>query len=193
MPPDLGILDWGVSPGSPNPDPISNQNMPFSDLCCSVSYEFSLNDIVWILLFLYYSFGVEKTNTFIRSLCSLENHTRFQTKTAQKPYPLGRYIYQYSFIGEYPPPRGDKQRCFIFCLIPDTPYIKRNNLKPVLTSSVCLLFSQLMKRSCPAKAGNVAACMPNCVQSPNFSGYEGTCSYGKCCYYAQVSYYSFSF
>ena len=61
------------------------------------------NNIFWILLFLYFSFGVEKTNTFIRSRGSLENHTRFktimvkiytrfQTKTPQKPYPLGRHI-----------------------------------------------------------------------------------------------------
>ena len=66
--------------------------------------KFNSNDIFWILLFLYYSFGVEKTNTFIRSRSSLVNHTRFktimvkiytarfQTKTAQKPYPLGRHI-----------------------------------------------------------------------------------------------------
>ena len=50
-----------------------------------------------------FSFGAEKTNTFIRSRGSLENHTRFKTimvkiytrfqsKTAQKPYPLGRHI-----------------------------------------------------------------------------------------------------
>ena len=26
----LGILSKGVPPGSPNPDPISDQNMPFS-------------------------------------------------------------------------------------------------------------------------------------------------------------------
>ena len=50
--------------------------------------------LFWILFFLYYSFGVEKTNTFIRSRGSLENHTRFkslmvkiytrfQTKTTQ--------------------------------------------------------------------------------------------------------------
>ena len=26
----LGILGGGVPPGSPNPDPISDQNMPFS-------------------------------------------------------------------------------------------------------------------------------------------------------------------
>ena len=55
-----------------------------------------------MFLFLYYSLGVEKTNTFIRSRGSLENHTRFktimvkiytrfQTKTARKPYPLGRH------------------------------------------------------------------------------------------------------
>ena len=68
----------------------------------------SSNDIFWILLFFYYSFGVEKTNTFIRSRGSLVNHTRFktimvkiytsfQTKTAQKPYPLGRHIPIYTF------------------------------------------------------------------------------------------------
>ena len=78
---------------------------PFSDLASKIHtrFQFSSNDIFWILLFLYYSFGVEKTNTFIRSHGSLENHTRFktimvkiytrfQTKTAQKPYPLGRHI-----------------------------------------------------------------------------------------------------
>ena len=36
--------------------------------------------------------GVEKTKTFIRSRGSLENHTRFKTKTVQKRYPLGRHI-----------------------------------------------------------------------------------------------------
>ena len=65
--------------------------------------KFSSNDVFWILFFLYYSFGVEKTNTFIRSRGSLYNHTRFKitmvkiytrfhTKTAQKPYPLGQHI-----------------------------------------------------------------------------------------------------
>ena len=64
--------------------------------------KFSSNDIFWILLFLYYPFGVETTNTFIRSRGSLENHTRFktvmvkiytrfQTKMAQKLNPLGRH------------------------------------------------------------------------------------------------------
>ena len=58
-----------------------------------------------IFLLLSYSFGIETINTFIYSRSSLENHTRFQTKmgkvytrfqtkTVQKPYTMGR------------PPRG---------------------------------------------------------------------------------------
>ena len=43
----------------------------------------SSNDIFWILLFLYYSFGVEKTNTFISSRGALKNHTRFKTIMAK--------------------------------------------------------------------------------------------------------------
>ena len=39
-----------------------------------------------------YSFGIETITTFIHSRGSLENHTRFQTKTAQKPYPMGQHI-----------------------------------------------------------------------------------------------------
>ena len=65
--------------------------------------KFSWNDKFCILVFLYYSFGVEKTNTFLCSRSPLENHTRFktimvkvythfQTKTVKKPYPLGRHI-----------------------------------------------------------------------------------------------------
>ena len=56
-----------------------------------------------VFLFLSSSFEIEKINTFIRSRSSLENYTRFQTKTgkvytrfqtktAQKPNPMGRYI-----------------------------------------------------------------------------------------------------
>ena len=41
--------------------------------------KFSSNDLFWLFLFLSYSFEVEKTNTFIHSRGSLENHTRFQT------------------------------------------------------------------------------------------------------------------
>ena len=64
-----------------------------------------------MIYFGYFSFsylsGVDKTDTFIRSRGSLENHTRFQTimvkidtrfqtKTAQKPYHVlwgGTYLY----------------------------------------------------------------------------------------------------
>ena len=50
-----------------------------------------------------YSFGIETINTFIHSRISLENYTRFQTKTAQKPYPLGRYLPNYmTYKREYP-------------------------------------------------------------------------------------------
>ena len=57
-----------------------------------------------IFLFLSYSFGIETINTFIRSRSSLKTNTRFetkmgkapdtrlQTKTAQKPYPIGRHV-----------------------------------------------------------------------------------------------------
>ena len=68
-----------------------------------------------IFLFLSYSFGVETINTFIRSRSSLENHTRFQTKmgevytrfqakTAHKPYPDGAVHTYIAYIREYPPP-----------------------------------------------------------------------------------------
>ena len=61
-------------------------------------------------------FKVEKTNRFICSRGSFENHTRFktimvkiytrfQTKMAKKPYPLGRHIY-IVYLGEYPPGGG---------------------------------------------------------------------------------------
>ena len=55
------------------------------------------------VLFLSYLFGIETTNTFIHSRSSLENHTRFQismgqvytrfqTKKAQKLYPMEQHI-----------------------------------------------------------------------------------------------------
>ena len=58
---------------------------------------------ICIFLFLSHSFGVETMNTFVHSRSSLKNHTKFQTKmgnvythfqtkTAQKPYPMGRHI-----------------------------------------------------------------------------------------------------
>ena len=58
---------------------------------------------IGIFLFLSYSFAIETMNTFIHSRNSLKNYIRFQTKmgkvfirfqtkTAQKPYPMGRHI-----------------------------------------------------------------------------------------------------
>ena len=66
-----------------------------------------------IFLFLSYSFRIAMIRTFVHSRSSLENHirfqtkmgkvyTRFQTKKAQKPYPMGS-TYLYSYIREYPP------------------------------------------------------------------------------------------
>ena len=66
-----------------------------------------------ILLLLSYSFGIETINTFKRSRNTLENHTRFQTKmgkvyirfqtkTVQKPDPMGRHMPIY--IRENPSP-----------------------------------------------------------------------------------------
>ena len=148
-----------MPPGSPNPDPISDQNMPFSmplkpipvfrpDIyiykglnyvtIASVNtpttdlLKFSSNDLFWVFLFLSYSFGVKKTNTFIPSRGSLKNHTRsqtimvkiytrFQTRTAQKPYPLGRHTY-IADLGEYPtPPPPGLNRIVIKALTPTFP------------------------------------------------------------------------
>ena len=55
-------------------------------------------------LFLSYSFEIETINTFIHFRSSLENHTRFQTKTAQKPDPMERQYLYSLYRGEPPPP-----------------------------------------------------------------------------------------
>ena len=58
---------------------------------------------ICLFLFLSYSFGIETIKMFIHSSSSLENpnrfqtkmgkvYSRFQTKMAQKPYPMGRHI-----------------------------------------------------------------------------------------------------
>ena len=55
------------------------------------------------ILLLSYSFGIETIETFVKPRTPLKNHTQFQTKmgkvhtrfqikTAQKPYPMGRHI-----------------------------------------------------------------------------------------------------
>ena len=85
----------------------------------------------WIRIFLllYYSTGIETINTFTHSGRSLENHTRFQTekgkaytrfqtKKAQKPYPLGRHILTWFIWGESPPP-GKLFSCLLFVFARD--------------------------------------------------------------------------
>ena len=80
-----------------------------------------------IFFFLSYSFGIETIKTIIQSGSFLKNHirfqtkmgkayTRFQTKTAQKPDPMGRHMHTQepsnrllahtyaAYIREYPPP-----------------------------------------------------------------------------------------
>ena len=107
----------------PFSDLASKSQYPFSDLCCTVIelrianksqelVKFSSNDIFWTLLFLYYSFGIKKTNTFIRSRGSLENHTRFKTmhngqnlypfsdQNGSKPIPFGAAHTYIAYIGE---------------------------------------------------------------------------------------------
>ena len=75
--------------------------------------------LIRIFLFLSCSFGIKRINTLISSRSSLENHTRFQTKmgivytrfqtkTAQKTYPMGRQISLYEWVPP-PPPEGDYQ------------------------------------------------------------------------------------
>ena len=55
--------------------------------------------------FHYFSFGIETINAFIPSRSSLENHTRFQTcfqtKTVQKPFPLGWHIRIWLILKNY--------------------------------------------------------------------------------------------
>ena len=74
--------------------------------------------LIRIFLFLSCSLGIKRINTLISSRSSLENHTRFQTKmgivytrfqtkTAQKTYPMGRQISLYEEVP--PPPGGDYQ------------------------------------------------------------------------------------
>ena len=50
-----------------------------------------------------YSFGIETTNTLIHNRSSFVNHTRFQTKTTQKPDPLGVADTYMAYIRESPP------------------------------------------------------------------------------------------
>ena len=67
----LGILGRGVPPDSPNRDPFSDQNMPF---------------------FFQTRFLKSLKNYTRFKTIMVKIYTRLQTKTAQKPYPLGRHI-----------------------------------------------------------------------------------------------------
>ena len=119
---------------------------PFSDLAsrklCHHYLDWNTNEndlLIRTFLFLSYPFGIKRINTFILSRSSLENHirfhtkmgkvsTHFQTKTAQKPYPLGRHIPYMAYTREKPPPphprpmlslkapfSEDQARCFEVC------------------------------------------------------------------------------
>ena len=120
MPPGGGvlleILSWGVPPGCPDPDPISDQKKSFFTPVLRPGPVFrpGLEEIMSSLLrtatitnfkihfdFVCFSFFLTHME-FLHSRRSLENHTRFQTKTdkvytrfqtktAKKPYPLGRH------------------------------------------------------------------------------------------------------
>ena len=116
----LEILRGGVQPGSPNPDPISDQKMPLFHtssfqtrplksltvfrpvLKAEVISSFLRLERKQKFLQKHFEFAYSIT-TFIHSRISLQNHTRFQTKMgkvytrfqtkkAEKPYPLGRHI-----------------------------------------------------------------------------------------------------
>ena len=98
-----------MTPGPPNLDVISDQKRssfytrfqtwPLDYFYYNSNKKDFLNSISNShISFLSYSFGIETINTFIHFRSSLENHTSFQTKTAQKPYPYMVYI------GESPPP-----------------------------------------------------------------------------------------
>ena len=107
-------------------DPAFRQKLCYHCLDWSANkktFKFISNSHIYI--FLSYSFGIETINTFIHSWwvpsktipdsrpkwakCILA-YTRFQTKTAQKPYPIRRHI---AYIREYPPPRADAYWVFI--------------------------------------------------------------------------------
>ena len=71
-------------------------------------------EFAYFSFFLSLSVKIETINTFVHSRSSLENHTRFQTKmskvytrfqtkTAQNPYPLGRHIPIWFIYGSNPP------------------------------------------------------------------------------------------
>ena len=95
----LGIPGGGMPPGSPNPDPITDQKMSsryskihtrlriwplgriMSWLLISERKQKISSNAFRIRIFLFpsYSLEIETINTFIRSRSSVENHIRFHT------------------------------------------------------------------------------------------------------------------
>ena len=136
----IGILV--VAPSSLNPDPTSDQNCHFdtrfqtrplksilffrpclyaeimSWLLRSEHKQkiYSNTFRIRIFLFLSFSFGIDTINTFIRSRCSLENHTRSQRKifpffrlkrSRNHSFWGGTYLYGlYKGFFHPPPPPG---------------------------------------------------------------------------------------
>ena len=134
-----------MPPGSPNPDPISDQKNVRIFHTRFQTWRWSQNVTLHVYIkqklchhwrdqrlkrqqkyFLksisnshitlsFPSFGIETTNTLIHNRSSVVNHTRFQTKmgkvynrfqtkTGQKPYPLGWHIPIWLIYGSTPPP-----------------------------------------------------------------------------------------
>ena len=120
-----------MPPGSPNPDPISDQKMSFSarfqtwplrnDVIITYINK-SSNIIKDFLKFISssrisLSFLLLLINTLVHSRSFLENHiqfqtkmgkvyTHFKTKTAQKTLPFRAAHTHMACIREYPPPPG---------------------------------------------------------------------------------------
>ena len=123
-----------MPPGSPNPDPISDQKNVRIFHTRFQTWRWSQNVTLHVYIkqklchhwrdqrlkrqqkyFLksisnshvtlsFPSFGIETTNTLIHNRSSVVNHTRFQTKTGQKPLPFSAAQTYMAYIREYPPP-----------------------------------------------------------------------------------------
>ena len=92
----IGILGGGVPPGSPNPDPNSDQKIdifhtPFQGHKCDMKLRSLLRsereqkDVLKIIPLKTIPDSTPKWAKTIPVSC-------FQTETVQKPYPLGRHI-----------------------------------------------------------------------------------------------------